>query len=80
MWPWILVAVIVLIAAVCAGMIAFFNNRALPGTTLWGNNVTGKTQQQIAQTISDDVSNTKVKVSYNGKNGFGDTRGSGNQG
>lgn len=66
-WPWILVAVIVLIAAVCAGMIAFFNNRALPGTTLWGNNVTGKTQQQIAQTISDDVSNTKVKVSYNGK-------------
>ncbi|MUH59063.1 hypothetical protein [Bifidobacterium canis] len=46
-WPWILVAVIVLIAAVCAGMIAFFNNRALPGTTLWGNNVTGKRSSRL---------------------------------
>lgn len=51
------------------GLVAFFNTRALPGTTLWGVDVSGKTQQQIAQAISNEVDGTKIPVSYEGKTG-----------
>ncbi|RYM94990.1 L,D-transpeptidase family protein [Bifidobacterium animalis] len=68
-WPWIVVALVVVLAGACAGLVAFFNIRALPGTTLWGVDVSGKTQQQIAQTISNEVDGTKIPVSYEGKTG-----------
>ena len=42
-------------------------DRALPGTTLWGHDVAGKTQQQIATMIDDQVNATKVPVAYGGK-------------
>ncbi len=52
-WPWIVLAVVVLLVAAGFGAFAFFQNRALPGTTLWGHDVAGKTQQQIATMIDD---------------------------
>ena len=68
-WPWIVLALVVVLAGACAGLVAFFNTRALPGTTLWGVDVSGKTQQQIAQAISNEVDGTKIPVSYEGKTG-----------
>ena len=50
-WPWIVLAVVVLLVAAGFGAFAFFQDRALPGTTLWGHDVVGKTQQQIATMI-----------------------------
>jgi hypothetical protein len=54
-------------AAACAGGIWFFHDRALPGTTLWGNPVTGQTSQQIADTINNQAKNTTVKATHAGK-------------
>ncbi|KFI65866.1 L,D-transpeptidase family protein [Bifidobacterium cuniculi] len=66
-WPWVLTGVIVLLAAVCFGCWAFFQGRALPGTTLWGHSMTGKTQQQIADLVTEQVDRTTVPVEYDGK-------------
>ncbi len=66
-WPWIVLAVVVLLVAAGFGAFAFFQDRALPGTTLWGHDVAGKTQQQIATMIDDQVNTTKVPVAYGDK-------------
>ncbi len=34
-WRWIVLALVVVLGSACAGLVAFFNTRALPGTTLW---------------------------------------------
>lgn len=66
-WPWIVVGIVALLAACAGGGFWFFQSHALPGVTLWGHSVTGKTYDQIVSTINDSVSGTKVPVSYNGK-------------
>ncbi|RYQ68282.1 L,D-transpeptidase catalytic domain-containing protein [Bifidobacterium pseudolongum subsp. globosum] len=66
-WPWIVLAVVVLLVAAGFGAFVFFQDRALPGTTLWGHDVVGKTQQQIATMIDDQVNTTKVPVAYGDK-------------
>lgn len=58
---------VVLLVAAGFGAFAFFQNRALPGTTLWGHDVAGKTQQQIATMIDDQANATKVPVAYGDK-------------
>ncbi|MEE1296241.1 MAG: L,D-transpeptidase family protein [Bifidobacterium sp.] len=66
-WPWVLLAIVLLVAAACAGTWMFFQNRALPGTTLWGHDMTGKTAQQVEVIVDTQVADTRVPVSYNGK-------------
>ena len=67
-WPWVVLAsVLVALAAACAGGIWFFQSHALPGVELWGHSMTGKSKQQIASLIDDQVNNTEVPVTYEGK-------------
>ena len=61
-WPWIVLGVVVVLGAGLGGGFWFFQSHALPGTTLWGNPMMGRSQSQIAATIDDTVNNTTVPV------------------
>ncbi|MBW3091448.1 L,D-transpeptidase family protein [Bifidobacterium sp. 82T10] len=65
-WPWVLAAVIAMLAAFAGGAYWFFQSHALPGVTLWGNSVVGKSQSQIVDEIDSAVAKSSVTVSYNG--------------
>ncbi|MDE5640291.1 MAG: murein L,D-transpeptidase, partial [Bifidobacterium castoris] len=65
-WPWVVLGVAVLAVAACGGTYAYFQDRALPGTTLWGQPVAGKSEQQIARMIDDQVAAVRVPVTYEG--------------
>ena len=65
-WPWIVLAVIIVgLAAAAALCVQHYQDRALPGVTLWGRSVAGETQQQIADDVTKLVTNTTVTVTYN---------------
>lgn len=64
---WIILAILVLLAGAAAFGVNYFQTRALPGVTLWGNSVTGLTQQEVANKITDQMENTKVPVNFNGQ-------------
>ena len=66
-WPWIVLAVVALLGAFAGGSIWFFQSHALPGVTLWGTPVTGRSYNQIVSQIDDAVANTTVTASYDGK-------------
>lgn len=66
-WPWVVIAcLLVALGAACGGGVWFFQDHVLPGTTLWGNSVTGKTEQEIADLINEQVDNTAVRAKYQG--------------
>lgn len=66
-WPWIVLAVIIVVLAAAAVLcVQHYQERALPGVTLWGRSVAGETQQQIADDVTQLVTNTTVTVTYNG--------------
>ena len=66
-WPWItLVVVLLALAGACGGAYWFFQSHALPGTTLWGNSMVGKSQRQIADIIDNQIDNTTVTAAYDG--------------
>ncbi|MEF2737900.1 MAG: L,D-transpeptidase family protein [Bifidobacterium choerinum] len=65
-WPWVVLGVAVVAAAACGGTYAYFQNRALPGTTLWGHSVAGRSEQQIARMIDDQIAAVQVPVTYEG--------------
>lgn len=65
-WPWIVLAVIIVgLAAAAALCVQHYQDRALPGVTLWGRSVAGETQQQIADDVTKLVTDTTVTVTYN---------------
>lgn len=66
-WAWLIGILIVLLVAAGGATYWFFQTRALPGTQLWGHDVTGKTEQEIANMIDTQVNDTKIPVSYDGK-------------
>ncbi|PWG66414.1 L,D-transpeptidase [Bifidobacterium callitrichidarum] len=67
-WPWVVLACLLVALGSAGGAgIWFFQDHVLPGTTLWGNSVMGKTEQEIADTINDQVRNTAVKATYEGR-------------
>ena len=67
-WPWVVIAcLLVALGAACGGGVWFFQDHVLPGTTLWGNSVTGKTEQEIADLINEQVDNTAVRAKYQGQ-------------
>lgn len=67
-WPWVVIAcLLVALGAACGGGVWFFQDHVLPGTTLWGNSVTGKTEQEIVDLINDQVDNTAVRAKYQGQ-------------
>ena len=66
-WPLIVLAAVLLLAAVCGGGFWFFQSHALPGTQLWGNSMMGQSKAQIVATIDNQVKNTAVPVTYDGK-------------
>ncbi|OZG60216.1 L,D-transpeptidase catalytic domain-containing protein [Bifidobacterium lemurum] len=66
-WPWIVLAVVLVLGAATAGGWWFFESHALPGVSLWGNSMVGKSRQQIINAIDDQVNNTAVPVEYNGE-------------
>lgn len=67
-WPWVVIAcLLVVLGAACGGGVWFFQDHVLPGTTLWGNSVTGKTEQEIADLINEQVDNTAVRAKYQGQ-------------
>lgn len=65
-WPWIVGAVIVVLAAASGGGFWFFQSHALPGVTLWGTSMTGRSHAQIAAAINESVDAVSVPVSYEG--------------
>ncbi|OZG69286.1 L,D-transpeptidase [Bifidobacterium eulemuris] len=66
-WPWIVLAVVLVLGGATAGGWWFFESHALPGVSLWGNSMVGKSRQQIINAIDDQVNNTSVPVEYNGE-------------
>ncbi len=67
-WPWVVIAcLLVALGAACGGGVWFFHTGVLPGTTLWGNSVTGKTEPEIVDLINDQVDNTAVRAKYQGQ-------------
>lgn len=65
-WPWIVLAVIIVaLAAAAALCVQHYQDRALPGVTLWGRSVAGETRQQIADDVTKLVTDTTVTVTYN---------------
>lgn len=66
-WPWVVLGIVVVLGACFGGGFWFFQSHALPGTSLWGNPMMGRSQAQIAAEIEDTVNNTSVPVSYDGK-------------
>ena len=63
-WPWILLTVVLTFAAAIGAGVWFFQTHALPGVTLWGTPVTGKTRTQIASMIDDAVDGARANVTY----------------
>ena len=63
-WPWVLLTVVLAFAAAIGAGIWFFQSHALPGVTLWGTPVTGKTRTQIATMIDDAVDGARATVTY----------------
>ena len=66
-WLWSLVSLFAAIAALFTGTWFFYKSHALPGTMLWGNNVSGKSSEEIVRLLSDQFNNKTVIVSYNGR-------------
>ena len=66
-WPWIVLAVVLALGCATAGGWWFFESHALPGVSLWGNPMMGKSKQQIVNAIDKQVNDTAVPVEYNGK-------------
>ncbi len=66
LWLWIVLAFLVVLGAAAGGGYWFFQSHALPGVKLWGHSMMGRTQQQIADEISQKASEIEVPVSYNG--------------
>lgn len=72
-WPWIVLVVVLLLGAAAGGTVWFFQGggpmprHALPGTTLWGTSVAGKSADAIATDIRTQVNDSTVPVSYEGK-------------
>lgn len=66
-WPWILLAVVVVLGAFVGGGIWFFQSHALPGVTLWGHSVTGSSYERVVSRIDAAVDDATVTVSYDGK-------------
>lgn len=66
-WPWIIAAVVVLLGAFAGGSVWFFQSHALPGVTLWGTSMAGKSHDAIVAEIDAAVDNAAVPVTYNGK-------------
>lgn len=65
-WPWIVLAVIIVALAAAAVLcVQHYQDRALPGVTLWGRSVAGETQQQITNDVTKLVTDTTVTVTYN---------------
>ena len=62
---WILLVVIVLLAAACAYGYNYFQTRALPGVTLQGVSMQGRTKQQIADQINQTFADATTTVTYN---------------
>ncbi|MDO5688235.1 MAG: L,D-transpeptidase family protein [Pseudoscardovia radai] len=68
-WPWILLVLLVLVGiavGVFVGTTQKYKDRALPGVTVWGVSVQGKTQSEIADQVLKAFDDTTVTVSYNG--------------
>lgn len=68
-WPWILLVLLVLVGiavGVFVGTTQKYKDRALPGVTVWGVSVQGKTQSEIADQVLKAFDDTTVAVSYNG--------------
>lgn len=66
-WPWIIVAAFALLGAFAGGSVWFFQSHVLPGVTLWGTPVTGRSYAQIVAQIDDAVENTTVTASYDNR-------------
>ncbi len=66
-WLWILLGVLVLLAAVLGGGFWYFQSHALPGVNLWGHSMIGRSQKQIANEIQSKADEISIPVSYNGK-------------
>ena len=66
LWLWIVLAFLMVLGAAAGCGYWFFQSHALPGVKLWGHSMTGRTQQQIADEISQKASEIEVPVSYNG--------------
>lgn len=71
-WPWIVLVVVLLLGAAAGGTVWFFQGggpmprHALPGTSLWGTSVAGKSADDIASDITTQVNESTVPVSYEG--------------
>lgn len=68
-WPWIVLILLVLVGiavGVFVGTTQKYKDRALPGVTVWGVSVQGKTQSEIADQVLKAFDDTTVTVSYNG--------------
>ncbi|WP_245637314.1 L,D-transpeptidase family protein [Actinomyces vulturis] len=66
-WPWLVGALVVILLGVSAGGAAYashYADRALPGTSVAGIDVSGKTKEQIADTITKKAD--EVTVTING--------------
>ncbi|RSX55959.1 L,D-transpeptidase catalytic domain-containing protein [Bifidobacterium dolichotidis] len=64
-WPWIAGTAAVVIAAGVAGTAWYFSSHALPGVSLWGESMAGKSEAQIEQFVTERTDAAKVNVSYN---------------
>lgn len=68
-WPWIVLILLVLVGiavGVFLGTTQKYKDRALPGVTVWGVSVQGKTQSEIADQVLKTFDDTTVTVSYDG--------------
>lgn len=65
LWLWIPLTIVVVLAAIGAGGVWFFQSHTLPGVKLWGTSMLGRTQSQIAAKIDQQVSDVGMQVSYN---------------
>ncbi|KFI69363.1 L,D-transpeptidase [Bifidobacterium magnum] len=66
-WPLVVTVIVACVAAIGAGFFWYFQSHALPGVTLWGHSVTGKSQAQIQDEIEEGVAQATIPVSYDGE-------------